>query len=255
MPKRLYAFLRASQLKNPNPLTGVRGELKQMSDQYRGYVFCHDCEDRLNKNGERWVLANVPKNYDSEFPLHTAINRLTPKTAGKQFVLCNVTGETGFHVNDLLYFGISIFWRGAVHTWKTSTGQEAPPVDLSGNEGPLRRYLLGQSPLPNTVVPNLDLWPYKKVAQQLYPVLPNHLPGCQRWWFYVPGLLYALYVGNDIPQGARSRSLVNGFVAVDQRAADSLLAYTKSGLKSQHHGPRIAEMNSEIGRVQSVPKA
>jgi hypothetical protein len=94
LPKRLYAFLRAWQLKNPHPVASIRNELKQISDQYRGYVFCHDCEDLLNKRGEKWVLGNIPKDYDATFPLHTAINKLTPKFADEHYVLCNVSGES-----------------------------------------------------------------------------------------------------------------------------------------------------------------
>lgn len=251
MPKRVYAFLRAWQLKNPNPVTGVDGELKQMSDQYRGFVFCQDCEDLLNKNGEKWVLANIPKDYDSEFPLHAAINRLTPKTVGKHYVLCNVMGESGFKINQLVYFGASIFWRSAVHDWKTSTGQPAPSVDLCGEEDSMRRFLLGIDSLPNSLVLTLDVWPYKKVAQMLYPVLPNHLLECKRYWFYIPGLLFALYVGDGIPEGARARNAIDGYVAVDRKAADSVLEYSKLGLKSQRQGPRITEMHEAIAKVRS----
>jgi hypothetical protein len=243
LPKRLYAFLRAWQLENPNPVMSIGNELKQISDQYRAHLFCQDCEDLLNKNGEKWVLANVPKDYDADFPLHTAINKLTPKFAGQNYVLCNVSGEADFNVDQLVYFGLSVFWRGAVHDWKTSTGQSAPKVDLGIYAQPIREFLLGKVPLADDVVLTLDIWPYTKVLQMLYPVLPNHLPECQRYWFYVPGLHYALYLGRNIPKGARSRSASDGFVAVDQKAADSVLAYTKRGVKSQHIGPRIEEMH------------
>jgi hypothetical protein len=251
LPKRLYTFLRAWQLKNPNPVMGVGSKLKQISDQYRGYVFCPDCEELLNKNGEKWVLANVPKDYDGVFPLHAAINRLTPQFAGEHYVLCNVSGEAGFEIDQLVYFGASIFWRGAVHNWKTSTGQQAPKVDLCGNEESMRDFLLGKGSLPDDIVLTLDIWPYKKVLQMLYPVIPNHLPECQRYWFYVPGLLYALYFGTNIPKGARSRSAADGFVAVDQKAADSVLDYTKRGVKSQYWGSGIEEMHRAIAEVRS----
>lgn len=250
LPRRLYAFLRAWQLKNPNPVMSVRGELKQIPDQYRGYVFCHDCEDLLNKKGEKWVLANVPNDYDAAFPLHTAINRLTPKFAGKHYVLCNASGEAGFEIEQLVYFGISIFWRGAVHDWKTSTGQPAPKVDLCGHEDVMREFLLGKCLLTDDIALTLDVWPYKKVLQALYPVVPNHLPDCPRYWFYVPGLLYALYLGGNIPKGAARRRISDGFVAVDQKAADSVWDYTKQGLRSQHRGARIGEMNEAVAKVR-----
>src|SRR5580698_8365510 len=55
LPKRLYAFLRAAQLQNPNPLMGVAGKLRQVSTQFRDYVFCDTCEDLFSKHGEKWV--------------------------------------------------------------------------------------------------------------------------------------------------------------------------------------------------------
>src|SRR5438270_10626815 len=90
LPKRLYAFGRAEKLKNPNPVMSINGELKQISDQYRGYVFCKDCEDLLNKNGEKWVLANIPQNYDDPFPLHLALEPLTPTLIAKDHSVYNV---------------------------------------------------------------------------------------------------------------------------------------------------------------------
>lgn len=74
LPKRLYAFLRAAQLNSLHPVMEVGGELKQVSVQYRGYVLCAECEDLLNKHGEKWVLANIPQDYDGAFPLQDAIN-------------------------------------------------------------------------------------------------------------------------------------------------------------------------------------
>jgi hypothetical protein len=73
LPKRLYAFLRAAQLQNPNPVMEVGGELQQISIQYRGYVLCEKCEDLFSKHGEKWVLANISHDYDATFPLHDAI--------------------------------------------------------------------------------------------------------------------------------------------------------------------------------------
>jgi len=78
LPKRMYAFARVPTLKNPNPVMSVNGELTQISDQYRGYVFCSDCETLLNKNGEQWVQNNIPRSHDSTFPLQDAIRLLAP---------------------------------------------------------------------------------------------------------------------------------------------------------------------------------
>ena len=97
-------------------------DMKQLSDQLRDYVFCQDCEQRLNKNGERWVLANIPGDYDSAFPLRTALQSLTPTFVGKDLDLYDVTGVSAFEMDKLLYFGISVFWRGTATTGRPLVG-------------------------------------------------------------------------------------------------------------------------------------
>ena len=68
LPRGLYLFARAAELKNPNPVMSVNGELKQISDQYQDYLLCESCEGRLSALGEKWVLANLPTSYGAEFP-------------------------------------------------------------------------------------------------------------------------------------------------------------------------------------------
>lgn len=104
LPKRLYAFLRAAQLQNPNPLMEVAGKLRQVSTQFRDYVFCETCEDLFSKHGEKWVLANIPHDYDAAFPLQNAINQVTPIFKGNDLVLCNVNGVTAFDIKSARVF-------------------------------------------------------------------------------------------------------------------------------------------------------
>ncbi len=76
LPKRVYAMNRAKTLKNPNPVTLSKGQAKQISDQLHGPTYCAECEDRLNKRGERWVLAHLPNDYNQPFSLQEALIRL-----------------------------------------------------------------------------------------------------------------------------------------------------------------------------------
>jgi hypothetical protein len=48
-----------------------------------------------------------------------------------------------FDIDKLIYFGMSLFWRGAAREWKTSTGAVAPAVDLGEHFEPIREFLLG----------------------------------------------------------------------------------------------------------------
>ena len=256
LPKRLYAFLRATQLKNPNPVMEVGGELRQLSIQYRGHVFCETCEGLFSKHGEKWVLANIPHEYDAVFPLQDAINLLTPVFKGNDLVLCDVNGLSAFDLKQLAYFGMSIFWRAAVHEWKTTTGLVAPKVELGALEEPIRKFLLGDGPLPDDtkMVLTIDVWPYKKILQVAYPPCVAHLQGCQRYWFYIPGLFFSLFLGSNIPRHLPLRNAAKGIIAVDTAAANSVVEFTKQGVKSRS-GPKMESLNKEIATIRSkTPK-
>jgi hypothetical protein len=252
LPKRFYATARAPELANSNPVMSVRGQLKQISAQYRDYVFCEECEDRLNKHGEKWVLANTPKSYGGKFPLHDSLEPLKPILYGERINVYDVSGVSGFDMQKLVYFGTSIFWRAAVHDWKTSAGQEAPKVNLGPYKESMREFLLGITSFPKDLVLAIDIWPYKPVLPMLQPVVTEQNSVVQRLWFYVPGLLFSLFVGSDLPKDARESSATNGIVTVDLGVADSVLEYTKQGLKSQMMGPSMDDMFRKIAALRGV---
>ena len=232
----------------------VAGELRQISIQYRGYAFCKKCEDLFSKHGEQWVLANIPHDYDAAFPLQDAINQLKPVFTGNDLVLCNVNRVSAFDIKQLVYFGMSIFGRGAVHEWKTTTGLIAPRVTLGALEEPIRKFLLGEGPLPDDtkMVLTVDVWPYKKIHQIAYPPCESHLQECQRCWFHIPGLLFSLYLGANIPADVRLRNATKGIIGLDMAAANSVQEITRRGVKSRS-GPKMETLNKEIAAIRSKP--
>jgi hypothetical protein len=252
LPKRSYEFARAPELKNPNPVMSVNGQLKQISDQYRGCVLCEDCEDRFSKRGEKWVLANVLDGSGGAFPLQDALGPMKPVASGPDCDRYNVTNESAFDLNKLMYFGISVFWRGAAHNWKTSTGQVAPPVSMPGCDEQLRQFLLDEGPLPNNALLMVDVWAYKPAIPMIYPVLTEQLSDtCTRYWFYFMGLCYFLFVGTDIPTDAQQSALANGVITVDLGSTKHFLGFFKDLLKAQTKGPKIDEMFKQIALIKA----
>ena len=157
LPKALYKLVRAEQLENPNPVMSVNGKLVQISDQFRGHVFCANCEDRLNKNGELWTLKNMPQTYNSASPLQAALQSLVPSHVEPGLKVYNVSNSPGFDLQKLIYFGMSIFWRAAVHNWKSSNGKEANKIELGAYEEPIHNYLLGMTPFPDNLAVTIDI--------------------------------------------------------------------------------------------------
>src|SRR6266496_1098852 len=53
-----YKLLRNPDADNQNPIQIDEKVTTFTSDQVRKHLLCADCEDRFNRNGERWVLKN-----------------------------------------------------------------------------------------------------------------------------------------------------------------------------------------------------
>src|SRR5262249_57435338 len=107
----------AKSLSNPNPVVISRGKVMQVSDQLRGYTFCGDCEQRLSENGEKWVLAHIPEDQGSPFPLQEALMPERPIFINDNFNIYEGQKIKEFDMDQLIYFGMSMFWRGAAREW------------------------------------------------------------------------------------------------------------------------------------------
>jgi hypothetical protein len=83
----------------------INGVLKQISDQYRGFVLCESCENLFTKQSESWVLANLPKQYGDPCALQDALAPLTPTSRGQRWERYNVSQVQEFDVQKLVYFG------------------------------------------------------------------------------------------------------------------------------------------------------
>jgi len=255
LPKSMYKSVQAKELKNSNPVMSVNGELKQVSDQYRGFVLCGDCENLFNKHGEKWVVANTPRTPTASFLLQDALRPLVPIRIEENLNVYGISNVDAFDVQKLIYFGLSIFWRGSVHEWRTSvTGQRAPVVDLGVYEEPIRKFLMGEGSFPHNVALKLDIWPFTEVLHALHPVVTERSPEGPRYWFYVPGLLFFLHVGAGIPEYARLLNLNNGVIALDTEVARSVRTHIINGVKSQHAGPKTEKMTQDIAKIRPTLK-
>jgi len=252
LPKKVYGVVRAPQLKSPHPVTfGERG-VRQLSDQLRDYVFCKECEGCLNENGERWVLANIPQDYDAPFPLRAALMALPPVFVNKEIDLYNVAGVSAFETDKLVYFAMSMFWRGAVHDWETKHGSQTPRVELCAYEEPIRRFLVGEQRLPRQVVPTVDIWHAKRVLQAAHVPQASHLAECQRYWFYIPGIIFSLYFGERIPADVCLRDATKNVVGVDVREINSIWEITKSLIQAGEPAPKMKSMFDEIAAIRKM---
>lgn len=199
LPKSGYKKARAGAggLRNPNPVVLSDGMAKQSSLQVRDYKFCGDCERRFNEGGEAWILKHIPQNYSDPFWLHTVLNSKKPIVNGKDLLFSQATIPE-VDMARLVYFALSIFWRGT-RQWSAVDGGQPPRLYLGRHESAVRAFLLRRGKLPQDVVITVAVWPYKRVYRMA--LMPRAVPGpgYRAFWFYFFGFIFELALGRKIP--------------------------------------------------------
>lgn len=201
LPRSGYKKMRASDLKNPNPVVLSAGKAKQSSLQVRDYKFCGVCEERFNKGGEAWILSKIPQNYGAPFWLHTLLNSKIPIASGNDLLFPQASIPE-VDIAKLVYFALSIFWRGT-RRWSEVEGGQPPKLYLGRQERAIRAFLLGRGKLPQDVVVTVAVWPYKKVYPIAFVPRADAGTGYRSCWFYFFGFIFLLSLGRRIPAPQR----------------------------------------------------
>src|SRR5438270_464452 len=116
LPAAIYRLVRDPQWRNPNPVTVTSSHAGQTSRQVRGYFLCEDCEERFNRNGERYVVSQCARR--DHFPLRELLLRdVRLVAAAPEILIGDVSSALGDHIEEYLYFAASIFWRAAARIW------------------------------------------------------------------------------------------------------------------------------------------
>ncbi len=217
-----YRLMREGVADNPNPVLISGGMARATSDQIKMGLLCCACEQRFNANGENYVLANCARQ-DGSFGLRDSLVRTTPFHQEEGFTIYDLRylPDAG---DQLLYFGASVFWRASVARWK-DRDRNLRPISLGRYEEEFRRYLLGEVQFPAKAA--LILHISKEVVPEMTVAFPctNRDSGFFRHKFYVPGLLFIMYVGNRMPDSA-----VEGSLNAQERAVACLCSFTDDSL-------------------------
>jgi len=202
-PASIYKACRDAE-NNKNPIAIADGGAAQTSAQMTEYLLCADCERRLNENGERWIHLNIAR--IDGFPLQKAVAKATPILAGDEMAGYAGADIPEIDVEKLVYFGLSIFWRAAIHRWKTTDANKLTKrIWLGPYEEPIRRFLLGEGAFPDHAVILVSIWPYTKPPAPIIfhtPVTENQ-GAFHSHLFCIPGLDFKLALGKRMPEKLR----------------------------------------------------
>jgi len=200
IPRSILKLCREDSLPNPNPLTLTRKVMVRTSRQITTHLLCSACEDKFSKNGETWVGANVARM--ESFPIGEALLKTTPLISYKRVTAYAGAAVPEIDMEKLVYFGLSIFWRCSAHDWRDATGGRIQ-IELGPYEEPIRRFLLGEAPLPKTIALLIAL-PTGSVLIGTYTPRRGHEKDFHNFVFYVPGIEFTLSAGRKIPVEVRA---------------------------------------------------
>jgi hypothetical protein len=108
---------------------------------------CQECEGRLNRDGENWLLPKLAT-IDQKFPFYDIHMEVPADTAddGVAAFACSRNPKIGFR--KVTNFAIGVFWKASVHSWRNN--KRDPMIQLGkyreefcdGNVGPVRDSIL-----------------------------------------------------------------------------------------------------------------
>lgn len=192
---------------NPNPwlLTPQRAP-HQSSRQVWAHLLCTDCEQRLNRNGEKWMLANGMQR-DGFFPLLRFLDSREPDERNNTTRVYRTATLPEVNHEQIGYFAASVFWRGSVHPWRLD-GTPATPLGPYGEQ--FRLFLMGQASFPPKAFLIACVRETTQVSSLAHEPVGGKDQGFHLHRFPIPGFAFLLAVGNQVPEIFRHFCLMRG---------------------------------------------
>lgn len=138
---------------------------------------------------------------DRNFPLYDLLVQLPVVLAEDEEVLYYLPDNSVIDFEKLTHFGMGIFWKAAVHSWRRN--RIDPLIDLGPYANSIRRWLLREEGFPEHV----QLWVTVSRPEHAQIVLnPPTRTSREGWTTYLChtlGLMYQLNVGNGMDRETR----------------------------------------------------
>lgn len=198
MPAGLYRRLLSSD-KNPHPILVTKDGSRSSSDQITDNVFCAECEGRLDQLGENYTLRYAANK--RRFRLLEELESITPALTKKEWRGYKAADTPQIKRDDLAYFALSVFWRAAIHSWPDANGTGRKDILSLGGENTegLRRFLMGEGPMPSTMVLFFVVLTDRLSQASFYTPNLSHKRDFR--WFYgfsACGFMFQLTVGKNL---------------------------------------------------------
>jgi hypothetical protein len=206
IPQAAYKLVRGNG-KDLHPLVVQPDKVVQTSAQTRAHVLCHDCEQRLCKNGENAFFRYCYRG-PGKFRLLYRLRSQNPLLEHEGFAVCAVPESERSVIEQIGYMGVSILWKSATHDWK-DRDHTIPSISLgAAYQDQFRLFLLEAGPFPECAALIVEV---SDENNRLISVVGT--PATFKWpthhhhWIDVCGLRFNLLVGARMPQRLRQLSI------------------------------------------------
>ncbi len=184
------------------------GYVGQSSAQAKQYLLCPDCEQRFNREGERWVVANCSHLKTRSFHLRDSLERAQPILSGPKGAAFDAAKIPTINISALAYFSASVIWRASVRPWQLQKEIRQSIKMARTYQEELRRYLLG-GPAPQTAI--FSVFVVSTTPPMPLVVFPESLDEDSArvtYRFYIPGIWFFLLLGEHITADDRNMCIL-----------------------------------------------
>src|SRR6266404_2162375 len=191
LPKALYRLIGSgTNPDHPDTVQLSSRGIKKSSEQVWRHLLCVECEDRLNKNGEKWVLHNCYRGRGI-FRLRAELMTRPNLSPGAKIEIYSAAAE---EMTKLAYFCTSVVWRASLCDW-VCRGEKYERIDLGPYQEKIRKYIRGEASVPDRVALEIELsgLPHPKLAMNL--PLTSRAESSHCYSFHIPGMTFAVMVG------------------------------------------------------------
>jgi len=202
MARGLYDLCRSA---DSEPVKVASTIVMPTSRQTKDYQFCVECEDVLNKGGESWVLPRLATN-DKNFPLYETLLRATPVFDEGDLQAYYAAAIPEIAVDKIMHFALGMFWKASVHSWRG--GETKSRIELGPVSEALRRFLLDQGPFPENIALMVEVVPPSAASILFLDPCEREYHQWRTFFCYVPGILFALSVGEYISEALKTGCFV-----------------------------------------------
>jgi hypothetical protein len=197
IPAKVYDYLHAP---GTHPIS-ISSKVVMATDyQLKASLLCLECEDRLNKGGEMWLLP-LFATFEGSFPFYDLLTKVPPEDSFDIGAAYYASKNPAIQVDKLVHFGMGMFFKAAVHSWEGK--KKEPMIELGPYLESVRAFVMGETGFPEHMTLNVGVLPPPvKAISCSYPYRGSKTT-CHNYLFYVSGIEFALGVGRQIDAVAR----------------------------------------------------